>query len=96
MELPRDVSISTGLSVIFYQTSRASDDKLYSGIQNLHSFAQCSWQVRLFVEDGNHQVKSDVNSELGLHRVGARAVVMFDPQAPVDPAEGQFNAPSRR
>ena len=39
--------------------------------QKLQSSVQGSGQVQLLVKDGDHQVNSDGNPDLGLHRVGA-------------------------
>ena len=61
--------------------------------QQLQSSVQCSGQVQLLVNDGDHQVSGDGHPDLGLHRVGARAEVMLDSQVPFDPAEEQFDAP---
>jgi hypothetical protein len=43
--------------------------------QKLQSSVQGSGQAQLLVEDGDHQVNGDGNPDLGLHRVGTRAVV---------------------
>ena len=63
--------------------------------QKLQSSVQGSGQTQLLVEDGDHQVNGDGNSDLGLHRVGTRAVVVLDSEVAFDPAEEQLDAPSQ-
>jgi hypothetical protein len=55
--------------------------------QNLQSSVESSGQLELLVKDRNYQIGADRNPDLGLHRVGARAVVMFDSQVAFDPAK---------
>ena len=62
--------------------------------QKLQSSVQCSGQVQLLVQDGDHQVNRDGNPDLGLHRVGTRSVVVFDAEGSFDPAKEQLDAPS--
>ncbi len=52
-------------------------------------------QLELLVEDRDHQIGADRNPDLGLHRVGARAVVMFDSQVAFYPSKEQLDAPAQ-
>jgi len=52
-------------------------------------------QFQLLVKDGHHEVNAHRDPYLGLHRVGARPVVMLDAQMAFDPAEEQFDAPAQ-
>ena len=61
--------------------------------QKLQSSVQCSGQAQRFVKDGHPQVNGDRNPDLCLPRVGARSVVMLDPQVTFDPAEEQLDPP---
>ena len=63
--------------------------------QNLQSSVESAGQLELFVKDCDHQVGADRNPDLGLHRVGARAVVMLDSQVAFDPSKEQLDAPSQ-
>ena len=63
--------------------------------QNLQSSVESAGQLELFVKDRDHQIGADRNPDLGLHRVGARAVVMFDSQVAFDPAKEQLDAPAQ-
>jgi hypothetical protein len=63
--------------------------------QNLQSSVECAGQLELLVEDRDHQIGTDCDLYLGLHRIGAGAVVVLDPQVPLDPAEEQLDAPAQ-
>lgn len=63
--------------------------------QNLQSSVESAGQLELLVKDRDHQVGADRNPDLGLHRVGTGAVVMFDSQVALDPAEEQLDAPAQ-
>jgi hypothetical protein len=63
--------------------------------QNLQRSVESAGQLELLVKDRDHKVGADRNPDLGLHRVGARAVVMFDSQVAFDPAEEQPDAPAK-
>ena len=63
--------------------------------QNLQSSVESSGQLELLVKDRDYQIGADRNPDLGLHRVGARAVVMFDSQVAFDPAKEQLDAPAQ-
>ena len=63
--------------------------------QNLQSSVESAGQLELFVKDCDHQVGADRNPDLGLHRVGARAIVMLDSQVALDPSKEQLDAPAQ-
>lgn len=63
--------------------------------QNLQSSVECSGQLETLVEDRNHEVGAHCDPDLCLHCVGTRAIVMFDSEVPLDPAEEEFDAPSQ-
>ncbi len=63
--------------------------------QNLQSSVECAWQLELLVKDRDYQVSTNCNPYLGLHRIGAGAIVMLDPQVPLDPAKEQLDAPAQ-
>lgn len=63
--------------------------------QYLQSSVESAGQFELLLEDSDHQVGAHRDPYLGLHRVGTRAIVVFDPQVPLDPAEEQLDAPSQ-
>jgi len=47
------------------------------------------------VKDCDHQIGADRDPDLGLYRVGARAVVMLDSQVAFDPSKEQLDALSQ-
>jgi len=47
------------------------------------------------VKDLVHQIGADRNPDLGLYRVGAGAVVMFEMQVAFDPAKKQIDVPAQ-
>ena len=63
--------------------------------QNLQSSVECARQIVPLVKDRNHQVGAHRYPDLGFHRIGTRAVVMFDSQVALDPAEEQFDSPAQ-
>ena len=62
--------------------------------QKLQSSVEGAGQFQLLVEDGDYQIGGHRNPYLRLHRVGTRAVEVFDPQMLLDPSEEQLDAPS--
>ena len=52
-------------------------------------------ELELLVEDGHHEVNGHRNPDLGLHRIGTGAEVVFDAQVAFDPFEEEFDLPSR-
>lgn len=63
--------------------------------QKLQSSVKGSGQLQLLVDDGHHQVNTDRNPDLCLHRIGARPIVMLDPQVPFDRAKEQLDSPPK-
>ena len=63
--------------------------------QKLQSSVQGSRQFQLLVKYGHHEVNAHRDPYLGLHRVGARPVVMLDTQMTLDPTEEQLDAPAQ-
>ena len=63
--------------------------------QKLESSVLSAGELELLVEDGHHEVNGDRNPDLGLHRIGAGAEVVFDAQVSFDPLEEEFDLPSR-
>ena len=63
--------------------------------QNLQSSVESSGQLELLVKDRDHQISAYRDPDLGLHRVGARAVVMLDSQVAFDPSKEQLDAPAQ-
>ena len=64
--------------------------------QNMQSSVESAGQLELLVKDRDHQIGADRNPDLGLHRVGARALVVFDSQVALAPAEERIAAGLRR
>lgn len=52
------------------------------------------FEMKFLFYDGHQDVDADRDSDLGFHRVVARAVKRFDPQVLFDPAEGQLDLPA--
>jgi len=63
--------------------------------QKLESSVQSAGELKLLVEDGHHEVEGHCYPDLGLHRIGAGAEVVFDVQVAFDPLEKEFDMPSR-
>ena len=63
--------------------------------QKLQSSVEGAGQFHLLVENGDHQIGCHCDPYLRLHRVGTRAVEVFDSQMLLDPSEEQFYAPAR-
>ena len=61
--------------------------------QKLQSSVECAGQFELLVKDSDYQIGGHCDPYLGLHGVGTGAVVMLDPQVPLDPPEEQLDAP---
>ena len=63
--------------------------------QKLQSSVECAGQLELLMKDCNHEVCTDGDPYLGLHRIGTGSVVVLDAQVTLDPAEEQFDAPAK-
>ena len=46
--------------------------------QKLEGSVQSARELELLVKDGHHEVNGHRNPDLALHRIGARAEVVFD------------------
>jgi len=63
--------------------------------ENLQSSVQIARQTELFVKDRYHQVNAHSDPDLGFHGVGAGPKIVFDSQVVFDPAEKEFDVPTR-
>ena len=63
--------------------------------QKLQSSVESAGQFHLLMNDRDHQIGGHRDPYLRLHRVGTRAVEVFDSQMLLDPSEEQFDAPAR-
>ena len=61
--------------------------------QELENSVEGAGQPELLVQDGDHDVSAHRDPDLGPHRVGAGAVVVFDAQVAFDPLEEEFDLP---
>src|SRR5258708_24549434 len=62
--------------------------------QQLQSSVQISGQIKLLVEDGNHEINRDRNPDLRLDGIGAVSEEVLDPQMAFDPPEKEFDLPA--
>ena len=63
--------------------------------QKLEGSVESAGELKLLVKDGHHEVNGHCNPDLGLHRIGTGAEVVFDAQVAFDPLEEEFDLPSR-
>jgi hypothetical protein len=62
--------------------------------QKLESSVESTREFELLVKDGHHEVNGHCNPDLGLHRIGTGAEVVFDAQVAFDPLEEELDLPT--
>ena len=62
--------------------------------ENLENCVERMLESQFFLDDGDQDVDSDGNPDLGLHTVGRRAEKSFDAQVLLDPFEEQLDLPT--
>src|ERR1039458_4361697 len=62
--------------------------------QNLQNAVETFLRLQLLFQDRHQHVNTDGNPNLGLHRVVAGAVKVFDAQVLLDPFEEQLHLPT--
>ena len=63
-------------------------------LQDLQNCVEVAWEIKPLLQDGNQQIKTDGNPDLGFDGIGGCPVKGLDSQMLLDPAKEKLHLPA--